>query len=304
MIYDIVVVGSGPAGLTAAIYARRAKKSVLVIEKESMGGNITHSPKVENYPGYESISGLDLADKFVAQAMNLEVNFEFDEVISLNKEEEKFIVECKRGNFEAKCVIIATGSKHRELNLAKESEFVGKGVSYCAVCDGAFYSNQDVTVIGGGNSALQEAILLSKTSTSVTLIQNLSFLTGEEALIEEVKNNPKISAIYNKIVVSLNGENSLESITLEDTETKEQSIYQTKSIFVAIGQIANNGPFSDVCDLDENGFIISNERCETKTKGLFVAGDCLKKNIRQIVTATGDGSIAALGAIRYLDSCK
>jgi thioredoxin reductase (NADPH) len=300
MVYDIVVVGSGPAGLTAAIYARRAKKSVLVIEKESMGGNITHSPKVENYPGYESISGLDLADKFVAQAMALEVEFEFDEVTSITKTD-VFNVTCKRREIEARSVILATGSKHRTLGLKGEEKLVGKGISYCAVCDGAFYQGQDVTVIGGGNSALQEAILLSKTSKSVTLIQNLGFLTGEASLIEQVNKTENIRAVFNKVVIRLNGEESLESIVLRDEVTQEELIYETKSIFVAIGQVADNEPFENLVDLDEYGFIVSDEKCLTKTEGLFVAGDCKKKFIRQIVTATGDGSIAALGAIRYLD---
>lgn len=300
MVYDIVVVGSGPAGLTAAIYARRAKKSVLVIEKESMGGNITHSPKVENYPGYESISGLDLADKFVAQAMALEVEFEFDEVASITKTD-VFNITCKRREIEARSVILATGSKHRTLGLKGEEKLVGKGISYCAVCDGAFYQGQDVTVIGGGNSALQEAILLSKTSKSVTLIQNLGFLTGEASLIEQVNKTENIRAVFNKVVVRLNGEDYLESIVLRDEVTQEELIYETKSIFVAIGQVADNEPFENLVDLDEYGFIISDDACTTKTEGLFVAGDCKQKRIRQIVTATGDGSIAALGAIRFLD---
>ena len=300
MVYDIVIVGSGPAGLTAAIYARRAKKSVLVIEKESMGGNITNSPKVENYPGYESISGLELADKFVAQAMALEVEFEFDEVISIVKTD-TFRITCKRKEIEARSVILATGSKHRTLGLKNEEKLVGKGISYCAVCDGAFYQGQDVTVIGGGNSALQEAILLSKTSKTVTLVQNLPFLTGEASLIEQINKTENIRVIYNKVVVRLNGEDALESVVLRDEVTKEELIYETRSIFVAIGQVADNEPFENLVDLDEYGFIVSDEKCLTKTEGLFVAGDCKKKFIRQIVTATGDGSIAALGAIRYLD---
>ena len=303
MIYDIIIIGSGPAGLTASIYARRANKNVLVIEKDSMGGNITHSPKVENYPGYESISGLELADKFVAQAMDFGVNFEFDEVKSIEKET-NFIVTCKRNTFSAKSVIIATGSKHRQLKLENENNLVGHGISYCAVCDGAFYANHDVVVVGGGNSALQEAILLSKTCSSVTMIQNLPFLTGENALIEQVNSTNNINVIFNRIVVGLNGKDNLESIVLEDTNSHEQEIYKTDCIFVAIGQEANNEPFKNVCELDEYGFIVSNELCKTKIKGIFVAGDCKKKAVRQIVTATSDGSIAALQAIKYLDTLE
>ena len=303
MIYDIIIIGSGPAGLTAAIYARRANKDVLVLEKNTMGGNITHSPKVENYPGYDSISGLELADKFTYQAMNLGVVFDFDEVIGIEKGT-SFIVKGKRKNFEGKAVIIATGSKHRQLKLENENNLVGHGISYCAVCDGAFYANHDVTLIGGGNSAMQEAILLSKTCTSVTMIQNLPFLTGESALACQINKTDNIKVIYNKVVVKLNGENSLSSIVLEDNETKEQTLYNTDSVFVAIGQEADNLPFADVCELDEQGFIISNDFCETKTRGIYVAGDCKRKAVRQIVTATSDGSIAALQAIRYLDTLE
>ena len=290
-------------GLTAAIYARRANKDVLVLEKDTMGGNITHSPKVENYLGYDSISGLELADKFTYQAMNLGVVFDFDEAIGIEKGT-SFIVKGKRKNFEGKAVIIATGSKHRQLKLENENNLVGHGISYCAVCDGAFYVNHDVTLIGGGNSAMQEAILLSKTCTSVTMIQNLPFLTGESALACQINKTDNIKVIYNKVVVKLNGENSLSSIVLEDNETKEQTLYNTDSVFVAIGQEADNLPFADVCELDEQGFIISNDFCETKTRGIYVAGDCKRKAVRQIVTATSDGSIAALQAIRYLDTLE
>ena len=172
MLYDILVIGSGPAGVTASIYAARAQKSVLVIEKEAFGGLITHSPKVENYPGFDSISGMDLADKFIAQAMNLGVFFEFDKIIGIDKKDNIFTLYGEHGNYEGKSVIIATGSKHRTLKLANEEELVGKCISYCAVCDGPFYANQDVMIVGGGNSAMQEAILLSSYCTSVTMIQN------------------------------------------------------------------------------------------------------------------------------------
>ena len=302
MVYDIIIVGSGPAGLTAAIYASRANKNVLIIEKEAFGGMITHSPKVENYPGVGVISGLDLADKFVAQAMDLGVNFEFDEIKAISKENHEFKVIGEHKEYDSKSVILATGSKHRTLKLENEQKLVGKGISYCAVCDGPFYTGQDVTIIGGGNSAMQEALMLSSYCKSVTMIQNLAFFTGEKALQEQIEKTENIKVLFNKLVVGLLGDDSLNAIVLQDQLSKQKEVFETSSIFVAIGQEANNDAFKNICDLDQQGFIVSDEMCNTKTSGVFVAGDCKVKKIRQVVTATSDGSIAALQAIKYLDS--
>ena len=302
MIYDIVIIGSGPAGLTAAIYASRAQKNVLVIEKEAFGGMITHSPKVENYPGFNSISGLELADKFVAQAMDLNVACEFENVLEIIKNEDTFKVKCEDHLYEGRSIIIATGSKHRELKLEKEHELTGHGISYCAVCDGPFYANKDVAIIGGGNSAMQEAILLSSYCKSVTMIQNLPYFTGEKALADKIANTDNIKVIFNKLVVGLNGDKSLESIILKDQTTNNLEKFDIESVFVAIGQEPNNSMFKNLCTLDEQGFIVTDEMCCADVAGVFVAGDCRQKRIRQIVTASSDGSIAALQAIKYLDS--
>lgn len=302
MLYDIIIVGSGPAGLTAAIYASRAQKSVLVIEKEAFGGMITHSPKVENYPGYNSISGLELADKFVAQAMDLNVSFEFENVIEIIKSNDTFKVKCEDHLYESKSVIIATGSKHRELKLEKEKELTGHGISYCAVCDGPFYANKDVVIIGGGNSAMQEAILLSSYCKSVTMIQNLPYFTGEKALADQIFKTENIKVMFNMLVVGLNGDKNLSSIVLKNQTTNELMEYETESVFVAIGQEPNNMMFKNICTLDDYGFIVTDEMCNANIPGVYVAGDCRQKRIRQIVTASSDGSIAALQAIRYLDS--
>lgn len=303
MIYDIVIIGSGPAGLTASIYAARASKNVLVIEKEAFGGLITHSPKVENYPGYNVISGLDLADKFVAHAMDLKVNFEFDDVKEIVINDDKsFTLKCENNEFLAKSVIIATGSKHRELNLENEHRLTGHGISYCAVCDGPFYTDKDVVIIGGGNSAMQEALLLASYCKSVTMIQNLPYFTGEESLAKQIEKTENISVMFNTLVVGLMGENKLDAIVIKKNGSEEEKVFATDGVFVAIGQVANNEPFKNVCELNRQGFIISDEECNSKVRGIYVAGDCINKKIRQIVTATSDGSIAALQAIRYLDS--
>jgi thioredoxin reductase (NADPH) len=300
MIYDILIVGSGPAGVTASIYAARASKTVLVIEKEAFGGLITHSPKIENYPGFNSISGLDLADKFITQAMDLGVNFEFDDIINVEKQDGIFQITGTDRTYQAKTVIIATGSKHRTLGLDNEEKLTGHGVSYCAVCDGPFFTGGDVIIVGGGNSAQQEAVLLSGYCKSVTMVQNLPKLTGEASGIDLINKTENINVLYNKKVIELIGTEKLESIVIEDENTQEKQVLNTDGVFVAIGHIANNEPFKNICELDEFGFIISNE-CITNVEGLYVAGDCRQKKIRQISTAIADGTLAAVMAISYLD---
>ena len=302
--YDIVVIGAGPAGLTAALYARRADKKVLVIEKETFGGQITHSPKIENYPGFTVMSGNEFADKLIEQVMYQGAEIELDTVTAVKGEAGNFTVECERGSFEAKSVIIATGSHHRQLGLEKENKFTGEGVSYCAVCDGAFYKDKDVAVIGGGNSALQEAILLSKTSKTVTVVQNLPFLTGEIKLRKEIENTANIKVILSSVVLKILGEDKFEGIRIKNTETEEESDIIVDSIFVAIGQQPENEPFKNVVKLNDYGYIISDESCipETDKKGIFTAGDCRTKKIRQIATAVSDGATAALEACNFVDS--
>lgn len=301
MTYDLLVIGSGPAGVTASIYAARANKSVLVIEKEAFGGLITHSPKIENYPGFPSISGLELADQFISQAMNLGVNFEFDNIKEVIKTKEGFTLVGENGQYNGLTVIIATGSKHRHLGLPKEEELTGHGISYCAVCDGPFYTGKDVIVVGGGNSAMQEAILLSGYCKSVLMIQNLDKLTGEASSAKLIEKIDNINVIYNKVVVELCGIDTLDAIIVEDVNTKEREKITTDGIFVAIGQVADNEPFKNVCALDKAGFIISDDSCTSEVEGIFVAGDCRQKRIRQISTAISDGTIAAVEAIKYLD---
>ncbi len=302
--YDIIIIGAGPAGLTAALYARRADKKVLVIEKETFGGQITHSPKVENYPGFTVMSGNEFADKLIEQVMFQGAEIELDTVTGIKGEAGNFTVECERGSFEAKSVIIATGSHHRQLGLEKENKFTGEGVSYCAVCDGAFYKDKDVAVIGGGNSALQEAILLSKTSKSVTVVQNLPFLTGEIKLREEIEKTANISVILSSVVLEILGDDKFEGIKIKNTETDEESDVIVDSIFVAIGQQPENEPFKDVVELNEYGYVISDETCIPKAncKGIYTAGDCRTKKIRQIATAISDGATAALEACNFVDS--
>ncbi len=302
--YDIAIIGAGPAGLTAAVYAGRAEKSVVVIEKETFGGQITHSPKVENYPGTLRMSGNEFAEKLIEQALSLGVEIELDEVVGIENADNMKKVIAKDNVFEAKSVIIASGSKHRSLGVENEERFVGEGVSYCAVCDGAFYKGKKVAVIGGGNTALQEAVMLSDLCEKVTLVQNLSFFTGEKKLLAQLEKKNNVEFVTDSVVAALCGGEKLDAIVVKNTETEKESRLELDGVFVAIGQVPENEPFSAVASLDKNGYIISGEECESGTEGIFVAGDCRTKSVRQIATAISDGAVAAVNACRYIDASQ
>lgn len=300
--YDIVIIGSGPAGLTAAVYARRAGKTVLVIEKETFGGQITYSPKVENFPGFPETSGSGIADKLLEQAMSFGAEIELDCVTAVEKTDDGFKVVCDGGEYSCRSIIIASGSKHRQLGLENENELVGNGISYCAVCDGAFHAGQEVTVIGGGNTALQDAVLLSEICPKVTVVQNLGFLTGEAVLAEKLMAKENVSFIYNTVVKSLVGDGELQGLELTNTETGETYVYPTTGVFVAIGQQPENEVFADLVSLDDRGYIVAGESCETSCPGVFAAGDCRTKTVRQAATACGDGAVAALAACKFAEN--
>lgn len=299
--YDIIIVGAGPAGLTAAVYARRAGKSVLVLEKDTFGGQVTFSPKLENYPGFQEISGNELAQRMLEQTMALGAEIDMDTVTEVLDGEVKTVVG-EAGRYEARSVIIAAGARHRRLNLPREEEFIGNGISFCAVCDGAFYKDQHVAVIGGGNTALQEVVLLADICKKVTVVQNLAFLTGEEKLIQLLQSKNNIEYIYNTVVTGYEGETGLQAIRLLNTETQEDSRLEIDGIFLAIGTAPENNAYQKVAKLNEYGYIVSDESCQTGTPGIFVAGDCRTKAYRQVATAISDGAAAALNACRFLDA--
>lgn len=300
--YDIIIIGAGPAGLTAALYALRADKSVLVLEKGTFGGQITYSPQIENYPGFATMSGNEFAEKLIDQVLNQGAEIEMETVTEIRDNGSTKTVVTEEGEHEAKAVIIATGVKHRQIGLPNENELVGEGISYCAVCDGAFFKGQTVAVLGGGNSALQEAVLLSEGCEKVYVIQNLDYFTGEARLVEKLKEKDNVEFIMGTVISELIGEKSLEALKLVKESDKSESELKVNGLFVAIGLIPNNGAFADIAGLDDWGYIDSDESCLTKTAGIFVAGDCRKKQIRQITTAAADGSVAALAACRYIDS--
>ena len=301
--YDMIIVGGGPAGLTAAVYARRARKSVLVIEKNSFGGQIAFSPKVENIPGTISISGAAFADALVEQAMNLGADVELENVTGVEKSEAGFRVTTEEGSsFDGASVILAVGVKHRTLGLPGEEELIGNGISFCAVCDGAFYTGQNTVMVGGGNSALQEALLLSEVCNKVTVVQNLPFFTGEKTLADALSAKDNVEIHFSTLVTGYETTNgSLAGVRVRSEETGEETLIPAEGAFLAVGLAPRNDAFAHLAQLNDYGYFDTDEACTTQTPGIFVAGDCRSKTIRQVVTASADGATAAMAACRYLE---
>ena len=287
--------------MSAALYLARARYRVLVVERETFGGQITFSPKLENYPGFAEISGNELAQRMLEQAMALGAEIDMDQVLAVRDGAVKTVVGEAR-SYEAKTVIIAAGARHRRLHLPREEEFIGNGISFCAVCDGAFYRDRHVALVGGGNTALQEAVLLSEICECVTVVQNLPFLTGEQRLIEALAARPNVDYRYGTVVIGYEGGEALTALNLLQTESGTESRLAVDGAFLAIGTEPENAPFSAVAALNEQGYIAADESCRTETAGIFAAGDCRTKAYRQVATAISDGAAAALNACRYLDA--
>lgn len=298
-IYDVMVIGGGPAGMSASLYALRDDKKVLLLEKESIGGQIATSPRVENFPTKETISGTELADEMFTQVMNLGVHFELDTITEVRKDDDLFALAGTYGTYYGRTVIIATGVKSLKLNVPGEEELSGKGVSYCATCDGPFFKGQDTAVIGDANSALQYALLLSSYCPDVTLLTLTDKLFGERMLIEKVKATPNIKILSNVQTTAFIGNNDLEKIAYKDLKTGEIKELPVKGAFVAIGKKAQNEIFKNFVDL-EKGYILTDDNMQTKTPGMYAAGDCRLKAVKQAITACNDGAIAAINAIKYL----
>lgn len=300
MIYDILIIGGGPAGLTAATYVCRAGKSVLVIEKAAFGGQITWSPKVENFPSVVSISGAELGDRLMEQAMEQGAEVELDEAVSASLDGDIKRITCDSGAvFEGRSVIIATGARPRMLGIENEEALVGNGVCFCAVCDGAFYKGRTVAVSGGGNSALQDALLLSEKCEKVYLIHRRAQFRGEAKLVDALEKRGNVEFVTESTITALLGDGELTGIKLAQNGAEREIALD--GLFVAIGHTPDNGIFKEYIDLDAAGYADAAEDCLTKTEGVFVAGDCRKKSVRQLTTAAADGSVAALAACAYLD---
>ena len=297
---DIIVIGGGPAGLTAAVYARRAGKSVLVLEKDALGGQITWSPKVENYPAVPAVSGMDLGNRMAEQAMDMGAEVEIDEVLRIEDfGSHKRVYGSFGTEYDARAVILAAGAKPRKLGLKREDELVGSGVGYCAVCDGAFFKGQAVAVNGGGNSALQDAVLLSDLCSRVYLVHRRDSFRGEEALVNLLRGKENVEFVLNAVITGLKGDSELSGITVEQDGVLRE--IPVSGLFVAIGHEPDLAAFADFLDRDAQGYAVSDEGCLTKTEGFFVAGDCRRKKIRQVTTAAADGAVAALAACAWLD---
>ena len=300
--YDIIVIGAGPAGLTAALYSVRAGKSVLVLEKANYGGQMALSPRIENYPGYVKISGYDLSEMIFKQVNSAGVNFSEEEVLSVSEADNVKIIKTDEGEYQAKAVIIATGMRHKALCVENENEYSGNGISYCAACDGAFYKDKCVAVVGGGNSAVQEALYLCDICKSVTVMQNLPSLTAENKLCEQLKKRENVRFLFNTVITEFTGDGEkLTGVIAENTETKIASELTFDGVFVAIGLEADNDIFKGLITLDNESFVLSDDEMKTDRGGIFTAGDCRKKKIRQITTAMADGTTAAFSACKYVD---
>ncbi len=299
--YDIAIVGAGTAGMTAAIYVLRAGKSVLLLEKGSCGGQIINTPTIDNYPGLPGISGYEYAEKLRQQVLSLGADLRFEEVTDVCSTESGKLVKTAKNVYDCRAVILATGARNRHLGLPKEEELVGRGLSYCAACDGMFFRKQTVAVNGGGNTALEDALYLSDLCAKVYLIHRREVFRGEPGLLEQVKRRENIELVLNTVVTALESDaQGLTGLRLRNTVQETKSELTVQGLFVAIGQEPDNAAFSDLVQLDPQGYITASEDCCTRTPGIFTAGDCRTKAVRQLTTAAADGAIAGLSAANQL----
>ena len=299
--FDLIIVGAGTAGLSAAIYGVRAGKSVLVLEGAAYGGQIINTPEIENYPGIKKISGFELATNLYNQAKELGAEIRFEKVLSVQEKNGYKIVVTKDKEYEAKAVILATGAKNRNLGIEKEQELVGKGVSYCATCDGMFYRGKVVAVNGGGNTAVEDATFLSEYVEKVYVIHRRDSFRADKAEVDRLVARKNVELVLNSTIKALESDASgLTGILVVDKDGKERRI-QVDGLFVAIGQAPDNEAFRNEVDLDSKGYISAGEDCSTKTEGIFTAGDCRTKAVRQLATAASDGAVAALAAVNYIN---
>lgn len=296
--YDIIIIGSGIAGLTSAIYALNNKRKVLILESQTYGGQIINSNIINNYPGFLEISGFDLMTNIYNQVKNLGGVIKYEEVLEITKNK-KIIT--KNETYEAKSIIISTGLSPRKLNLENEDKFIGKGISYCATCDGSFYKDKDVMVVGGGNTAIEDVIYLSNICKKVYLVYRRKELRKDVNLTEKLKTLSNVEIIYNSNIEKLNGDESLNSVDIINKDTEKITNIIIDGLFVAIGKIPSGNIFKDLLNVTENGYIITDEDCHTNIDGIYAAGDIRKKNLRQLVTAASDGAIAAIEAIKYIN---
>ena len=299
--YDIIIIGGGPAGLTAALYARRAMKNVLVLEAFTPGGQIVNTLDIENYPAAPHISGADFSNNLFNQVKELEGEIKFEKALDIKNLKDKKQVITKENIYDTKSIIIATGNENRKLGLENEDELLGHGISYCATCDGTFFKGKDVAVVGGGNTAVEDALYLSEICNSVSIIHRRDEFKAEKKLVNKLKQKKNIKFFYNSKVTKLNGKNKLNSIEITNNNDEITNL-EVSALFVAIGRIPETENFKKLINAQDNGYIIAGEDCHTNVDGIFVAGDARVKDLRQLVTAVSDGAVSTIEALKYLNN--
>ena len=303
MVYDVIVIGAGPAGLTAGIYGKRAGLDILVLDTSSIsGGQILNTYEIDNYPALPGVSGTQLAESMRSHCEKLGVEFARGRVTSINEKDGLKELITKKATFLAKAVIIATGASNTKLGCPGEEEFSGMGVSYCATCDGAFFKDKTVAVVGGGDVALEDAVYLARFCEKVYLIHRRDEFRGAASLQQQVLSSDKIQIIYDTTVEAINGTEAVESATIKNKKTGETTILKVDGVFIAVGTAPNTASIAGLPELDERGYIIADETCETNVPGIFVAGDVRAKQLKQVITATADGANAITSAQRYLQA--
>ena len=296
--YDIIIIGAGPAGLTAALYALRANKNVVIFESASYGGKIINAKVVENYPGIEKISGIDFANRLYEQVKKLGAKIVYEKVINIINDTPKKVITIN-GSYETKAIIIATGLQYRKLNLDREANLIGKGISYCATCDGTFFKNKNVAVVGGGNTAIMDALYLADICKKVFVIYRNEQIKAEAITLNKLKEKNNVEFILNTNITKIEGTDKLSSVEITNKSGEIKSL-EIEGLFIAIGQESQIKDITDELNTDEFGYVITGEDCKTNIEGIYAAGDNRKKQIRQLTTAASDGTIAALTAIKEL----
>ena len=304
--HELIIIGGGPAGLTAGIYTSRARIPTLIIERMGCGGQAAITDNIENYPGFaEGINGFELSSRMESQARAFGTTIVNDDISGLEKGEDNgWIVRAADKQYESRAVIIAAGARYRALGVPGEEEFTGRGVSYCATCDGAFYRGREVVVVGGGDSAIQEALFLTRFASRVTIIHRRDMLRASAILQERIKENKKISLLLNSVVTGVSGTEKVSGVTIRNTVTGEQGTYPADGVFVFIGWLPNTGFTSSLIEKDAQGYIVTDDRMATNIEGIFACGDVRRKLLRQVVTAAGDGATAAIAVQEYLENLK
>lgn len=299
--YDVLIVGAGTAGMTAGIYVQRAGKKALVLDEKGYGGQIVNTATVENYPGFVNISGTEFTERIHEQAVELGVDFKVEKVKNAKKKGEVFVVSTGDSQYEVKSVIIATGVKNRELGIPGEEKFKGSGVSFCATCDGNFFKGRDIAIIGGGNTALEDAEVMSGIANKVYLVHRRDEFRGDKLTVKRLSVKDNVEFVLNSKPVEITGGFAVDGLKVENTEDGSQKTLKVDGVFVAVGQNPDNKAFEGLVKLDSAGYVDAGEDCVTSAEGIFVAGDCRTKKVRQLTTAASDGSVAAAGAVEYIN---